>query len=148
LTMSTAAGYAGDVTAVEAFDLLKQHPNAQLVDVRTRAEWSFVGLPDLSSVDREPICLEWQQYPNMAVAPNFADVLATELRGRGTPSDAPILFLCRSGARSLAAARALAAKDFSQCFNISGGFEGPPDTSRHRGTVDGWKAHALPWIQS
>ncbi len=107
--MSTEAGYAGDVTAVEAFDLLKQHPNAQLVDVRTRAEWSFVGLPDLSSVDREPICLEWQQYPTMSVMPNFAGVLATELRARGASPDTPILFLCRSGARSLAAARALAA---------------------------------------
>ncbi|RFB78542.1 rhodanese-like domain-containing protein [Methylovirgula sp. 4M-Z18] len=146
--MNTEAGYAGDVTAVEAFDLLKQHADAQLVDVRTRAEWSFVGLPDLSSVNRDPICIEWQQYPSMVVATNFADVLDNELRARGIPSDAPILFLCRSGARSLAAARALTTKNYSQCFNISGGFEGPPDTSRHRGMVDGWKAHALPWIQS
>jgi rhodanese-related sulfurtransferase len=140
--------YAGDVTAQEAYELLSQQPKAQLVDVRTRAEWSFVGVPDLSALGKETILAEWQRYPTMEVASDFVDQLERELERRSVGQDDPILFLCRSGARSLAAAQAMLAAGWKGSRNVSAGFEGPVNTERHRGTVDGWKASELPWIQS
>jgi rhodanese-related sulfurtransferase len=138
----------GNVTAEQAFELITNEPASVLVDVRTQAEWSFVGIPDLSDAGKEPVLLEWQRYPAMSVDPAFAATLSTALEERGTGKDDAILFLCRSGARSLAAARALASLGFNRCLNISGGFEGPPDSSRQRGHLDGWKAKGLPWVQS
>lgn len=143
-----AGDYAGDLDSSEALDLLKKVPNATLVDVRTRPEWSFVGVPDLAEFGREPVFLEWQSYPSMQVNADFVPALTAELEGRGIPQDAPVLFICRSGARSRAAAMAMAAKGWSQCINVAGGFEGGPDPSRHRGSLDGWKASGLPWVQS
>jgi rhodanese-related sulfurtransferase len=140
--------YAGDVTAREAYDLLEREAKAQLVDVRTRAEWSFVGVPDLSDFGKEVVLVEWQRYPAMGVDPDFVATVERELARRGAGRDDSILFLCRSGARSLAAAQAMMAAGWRASRNVSGGFEGPPDATRHRGTVDGWKASALPWIQS
>ena len=142
-----AGEYGGDVSPDEAMAMLKDGKDAVLVDVRTQAEWSFVGVPDLSSLGRDPIFLEWQSYPTMAVDTDFTRRLEGELQRRGTPRDAPVLFLCRSGARSRSAAQALTAAGYSRCLNIAGGFEGGPDPSRHRGTIEGWKAQALPWTQ-
>ncbi|MEX1155088.1 rhodanese-like domain-containing protein [Parvibaculum sp.] len=138
--------YAGDVTPEEAFRVLGADPRATLVDVRTRAEWSFVGVPDLSGLGKEPMLLEWQVYPAMERNPRFTDDL---LAGLGANlSDAPLFFLCRSGARSRAAAIALTSVGFGRCFNIAGGFEGDLDGTRHRGARNGWKAAGLPWAQS
>jgi rhodanese-related sulfurtransferase len=142
---STATEYAGDVTAQEAWDLLVKSPAAQLVDVRTTAEWAFVGLPDLSQLGRPVHRVEWQSFPSMAPNPDFVgDVVAAV----GTDKDVPVLFLCRSGARSRAAAIALTAAGYTKAFNIAGGFEGDIDLSRHRGKINGWKAQALPWAQT
>ena len=138
--------YAGDVTPEEAFRVLGADPKATLVDVRTRAEWSFVGLPDLSGLGKEPMLLEWQAFPAMERNPRFADDLASALGP--DKKDAPVFFLCRSGARSRAAAIALTAAGFGRCFNIAGGFEGDLDGARHRGERNGWKATGLPWAQS
>lgn len=138
--------YAGDVTPEEAFRVLGADPKATLVDVRTRAEWSFVGLPDLSGMGKEPMLLEWQVFPAMERNPRFADDLASALGP--DKKDVPVFFLCRSGARSRAAAIALTAAGFGRCFNIAGGFEGDLDGARHRGGRNGWKATGLPWAQS
>jgi len=119
-----------------------------LIDVRTRAEWAYVGIVDLSAIGKETLLVEWQSYPTMAVNADFAEVLAAELDRRGVGRETALYFLCRSGARSLAAANALAEAGYDRCFNISGGFEGPLDEGRHRGSVDGWKAAGLPWVQS
>jgi rhodanese-related sulfurtransferase len=146
--MTNEHGYAGDVTADEAYTLLSKDPASLLIDVRTHAEWAYVGVPDLSKVGKEVLFVEWQQYPGMAVRSDFAEEVAKDLRERGVEEDAPVLFLCRSGVRSRAAAVALTEVGFTRCFNISGGFEGPPDGNRHRGLCDGWKAKGLPWIQS
>lgn len=138
-------GYAGDLAATDAWALLSRETAAQLVDVRTAAEWSFVGVPDLSGIDRRFHCLEWQSFPSMALNPDFVAQAASALGGK---TDAPVVFLCRSGARSRAAAIAMTAAGYTKCFNIADGFEGGLDGERHRGQQNGWKAAGLPWKQS
>ncbi len=140
--------YAGDVTPKDAWTALETEPATALVDVRTVAEWSFVGVPDLGGLGKSPLFQEWQSYPTMQVDPSFADRVAGALGAAGVTAETPVFFLCRSGARSQAAAAALTARGFARCFNIVGGFEGPLDSSRHRGGSSGWKADGLPWMQS
>lgn len=140
---SSATDYAGDVTPQQAFDALKRDAKAALVDVRTQAEWSFVGLPDLRAAGRQPVLVEWQTYPAMARNPDFA----AELARAGIEKGQPLYFLCRSGARSRAAAIAMTALGHGPCYNVAGGFEGNRDSDGHRGTVEGWKAAGCPWRQ-
>jgi rhodanese-related sulfurtransferase len=139
--------YAGDVNCRECWDLLSSEPKAQLIDVRTSAEWNFVGVPDLASIGREPILIEWQRYPDMAVNPVFVQALSAELNTRGVTPQTPLLFLCRSGARSQSAAVAMSAAGYGRSYNVAGGFEGARDAAGHRGTVEGWKFDSLPWMQ-
>lgn len=143
-----AGVYAGDVDPAEAWASLEANPKAILVDVRTRAEWSFVGLPALASLGKQPITLEWQIFPTMAVNSDFVTVLDEALIAAGMARDVPIHFLCRSGQRSRFAAAAMTAAGWSRCFNISEGFEGGLDGEGHRGRVSGWKARGLPWTQT
>jgi rhodanese-related sulfurtransferase len=140
--------YAGDIDPAQAWDLLKANSAAQLVDVRTLAEWNFVGLPDLSSLARQIHCIAWQEFPSMAPNAAFVAETAQALAAESAGKDTPVLFLCRSGARSRAAAMAMAGAGFTQAFNIAGGFEGDLDGARHRGQSNGWKAAGLPWRQS
>ena len=135
--------YAGDITAEEAWEKLVQDEGTVLVDCRTRPEWLFVGIPDLSSLGKKAVFAEWQVFPSMQVNGDFAQ----QLRSAGVTEDQQVLFICRSGARSKSAAIAMTTQGFSRCFNVSGGFEGPHDDDKHRGEVDGWKASDLPWIQ-
>lgn len=148
MSRSPAGSFAGDVTALEAFEALSSEPQSVLIDVRTKAEWGYVGIPDLSSIGKEILLVEWQSFPAMAVNEDFAEVLSAELTRRGIGQETALFFLCRSGVRSLAAANAMAAEGFDRCFNVAGGFEGPLDEDRHRGNADGWKAAGLPWVQS
>ncbi len=148
MTPPTSHNYAGDIGADEAWARLAADPKAQLVDVRTMAEWNFVGLPDLSTLGRRVHCIEWQSFPTMAANPGFANDAEQAVLAAGAGRDTPIFFLCRSGARSRAAAVAMAAAGFTQAFNVANGFEGDPDGMRHRGHINGWKAAGLPWRQS
>ncbi len=141
-------GYQADVTPEEAWKALEGEPGATLVDVRTAAEWNYVGLPDLSKIGVPLLRVEWQSFPSGAVNPAFAETLDAALRERGSGRDAPVYFICRSGARSASAAAALTAAGYARCYNVAGGFEGGRDTDGHRGTVEGWKAAKLPWVQS
>jgi len=141
---AASLSYAGDVSAADAWKRLKSDPRAQLVDVRTMAEWNFVGVPDLSVLGRRAICIEWQQFPGGGRNPDFVEEAGRALADK----EAPVLLLCRSGARSRAAAIALTAAGFAQAFNIGDGFEGDPDDDGHRGNRGGWKAADLPWRQS
>ena len=136
--------YAGDVTAQDAWQILERDPAALLVDVRSEAEWTFVGIPDLSQFGKKPALIAWQSFPGMTLNPEFAG----KVESLGLRADAPLLFLCRSGVRSRAAAQTMTARGFSQCFNVAGGFEGDLDGARHRGAMGGWKASGLPWIQT
>ena len=140
--------YAGDVSAKDAWDGLSSNPGAQLIDVRTEAEWTFVGVPDLTVLSRETLLCEWQRYPGGTPNRNFAAEAAKALEGAGHAKGAPIYFLCRSGARSRAAAIAMTAAGFGPCFNIREGFEGGLDDERRRGRSAGWKVAGLPWVQS
>jgi rhodanese-related sulfurtransferase len=140
--------YQGDVTAEEAWSALKSDPAAILVDVRTAAEWNYVGLPDLGPIGKALLRVEWQSFPSGQVNPAFAETLDAVLKKQGAPSDAPVYFICRSGARSASAAAAMTAAGYAHCFNVAGGFEGARDGEGHRGTVEGWKAAKLPWSQS
>lgn len=127
----------------DVWHALSTDPQAQMVDVRTDAEWNFVGLADLSVAGKTPALIPWQIFPSMQVNASFTD----HMKQAGLKPEDKIYFLCRSGVRSLAAAQAAIGAGYPHAFNISDGFEGPPDSDGHRGTVAGWKAEALPWRQ-
>ena len=139
--------YAGDIGCDEAWQVLATVKGAQLIDVRTKAEWSFVGLPDLSDLGLKPLLVEWQYFPSGERNPCFIAEVDAALSAAGAPPDAPVLLLCRSGGRSAAAAAALTQAGFGPAYNIIGGFEGDHDAARHRGMRSGWKAAGLAWQQ-
>jgi rhodanese-related sulfurtransferase len=132
-----------NISPVQVWEALQSNPDARLVDVRTDAEWNFVGMPDLSPVGQEPVLIPWQVYPTMQVNGAFTE----HMRRAGLGGHHHVYFLCRSGVRSLAAARAARADGFAHVYNIADGFEGPLDGERHRGVAAGWKAEGLPWRQ-
>lgn len=136
------ADYAGDVSPGEAYAALAGDEEAVLVDVRTSAEWNYVGLPDLSPVGKQVLRLEWQRFPDGTVNEQFVE----QLRAAGLSAGTPAYFLCRSGVRSAAAAAAVTAAGLGPAYNISDGFEGPHDEQGHR-AVAGWKNEGLPWRQ-
>ncbi len=125
------------------WEALKSDPQAQLVDVRTDAEWNFVGVPDLAPAGKQAVLLSWQVYPAMA----RNDAFEAQLTKAGFTPEHKIYFICRSGVRSLAAAEAARAAGFPHVYNVADGFEGPPDREGHRGRTAGWKADGLPWRQ-
>jgi rhodanese-related sulfurtransferase len=129
--------YAGAVTPAEALAILQSDAAGRLVDVRTRAEWEWVGRPP------DAIFIEWNTWPGGARNPAFAQ----ELLARVPDKAAPVLFLCRSGGRSHHAALLAHELGFAQAFNVLEGFEGNKDAHGHRGTVGGWKVAGLPWVQ-
>ncbi len=147
MTIEDNLVYAGDIEPSETWAKLKSEPRSVLVDVRTTAEWDFVGVPDLSELGQSVILLEWQQYPDMNVNPDFVATLKTELGVRGFGDETPIYIICRSGVRSRAAADAMTAAGFSKSYNVLRGFEGRRDDGGMRGKVEGWKESGLPWRQ-
>ena len=136
------------MSVLEAYQRLSADARAQLIDVRTDAEWRYVGAPDLAALEKSVIFLPWQVYPLMNVSPHFVEALGSELRARGARPSDPLLFICRSGIRSRHAASAMTAAGWTSCFNVAEGFEGPLDSRRHRGVAGGWKAQGLPWAQT
>ncbi|MCF4167443.1 rhodanese-like domain-containing protein [Zavarzinia compransoris] len=141
------ADYAGDITPGDAWRILSQDSGAVLIDVRSDAEWSFVGLPDLSAMGKTPLLVAWARFPGMVRNESFVADMKAALPEAGFRSGSPLLFLCRSGARSRAAAIAATSAGFDPAYNIIGGFEGDLDAERHRGSTGGWKAEGLPWQQ-
>jgi rhodanese-related sulfurtransferase len=143
---SSAAGYAGDVPPGETWNRLVRDAAAQLVDVRTSAEWNFVGVPNLAPLGRDALFCEWQHFPS-APNPEFVQEVIDALKQTGYRPGAPLFFLCRSGGRSRAAAIAMTEAGYGPCFNVAEGFEGRLDSEGHRGKKEGWKASGLPWVQ-
>ena len=136
-------GMVEDVAPRQAFQALADDPDAQLVDVRTEAEWTYVGLPDLQALGKRVLLVQWQTFPSGAPNRDFIG----QLGAAGLAPAHPIYFLCRSGVRSLAAAGLAEQAGYRTVFNVADGFEGPSDADGHRGQVAGWKADALPWRQ-
>ncbi len=148
--MHTDAGpLLSEVGPREAWKILSQDAASVLVDVRARPEWGFVGGPDLSEIGRDVVRCEWASWPGMVPDPGFVRALMDEVGG--LPSR--FLFLCRSGARSMRAARAVAEALSTEgravpCINVAEGFEGDLDALARRGGLNGWKARGLAWSQS
>ena len=134
----------------DAWAALKAEKDARLIDVRTAAEWTFVGCPDLSDLGHTLMKIEWAKYPDMSVNPTFANAVLEQL---GTDNPGKLMFLCRSGVRSLYAAEAVTVK-FAQigqnveCYSVAEGFEGDKDEAGQRGARNGWKYRGLAWRQS
>ncbi|MDX2308868.1 MAG: rhodanese-like domain-containing protein [Hyphomicrobium sp.] len=137
-----------DVSVRDAWQRLQSDSQSILIDVRSRAEWSFVGVPDLAAIGKRVVLLEWQTYPDGRIDPEFPTRLDQLLDGSGAGKDTELFFICRSGARSRMAAEAMAAEGYTRCHNIAEGFEGTLDAHRQRGKVEGWKAEGYPWVQS
>ena len=127
--------YAGAVKPVEAHQLLKSGA-AKLVDVRFKFEREYVGRVDGT------VGIEWKDINTGAVNPDFVKTL-----GEQFSKDDTLLYLCRSGVRSDAAARAATAAGFTHSYNILEGFEGDLDEDKHRGNKGGWRKAGLPWVQ-
>ncbi|OHU79457.1 rhodanese-like domain-containing protein [Mycobacteroides chelonae] len=136
-------GYAGDITPEAAWALLKENPEAVLVDVRTSAEWKWVGVPDLTELGRDVVYVEWVR-SNGERNEQFLDELAA---AGVTPGERPVVFLCRSGNRSIGSAELATEAGIAPSYNVVDGFEGNLDENGHRGGV-GWRAIGLPWRQS
>lgn len=127
--------YAGSVTPAEAHELLKSGA-AKLVDVRFKFEREYIGRVP------ETVGIEWKDISTGAVNPNFVQTLSEQFG-----KDDKLVFLCRSGVRSDAAAKAATAAGFTGAYNILEGFEGDLDGEQHRGNKGGWRKAGLPWIQ-
>jgi rhodanese-related sulfurtransferase len=130
--------YAGALTPKEVAEFLQLDEHARLVDVRTAAELAWVGrVPDAIEV-------EWQRYPGGVPNANF---IADLQRAAGS-NHGPLFFMCRSGARSSAAAKAASEAGITPSFNVLEGFEGDKNAEGHRGRINGWRFHGLPWVQT
>jgi rhodanese-related sulfurtransferase len=137
----------GIVSVEETWGALTSKRRTALIDVRTAAEWSFVGVPDLAQAGKSLIQVEWQRFPGGEPNENFADMVQRELNRLGAGQDTELFFICRSGVRSMMAAQTMAAAGYTHCHNVADGFEGHLDAARHRGHAGGWKARGLPWVQ-
>ena len=136
-------GYAGDIKPKDAWEILQNDPDACLIDVRTDAEWRYVGLPKLDKLGKSTYCVSWQVFPDNKLNERFVE----QVKAKGVRTDQPLLLLCRSGQRSKHAAIALTAAGYERCYNVAEGFEGDRDGGGHRGSVGGWKVAGLPWDQ-
>lgn len=150
MTASDGPG-VGEVSPAQAWTILEKEKDARLIDVRTQAEWTYVGVPDLSGIGGDLLCIEWVRFPGGSKNPDFVEEVTSSFGGR---LPGKLLFLCRSGVRSLAAANAVSGalreKGIvgTDCLNVREGFEGDADTHGHRGSVNGWKFRGLAWRQS
>lgn len=128
--------YAGDLSPQDAWAKLEQ--GAVLVDVRTEGEWAHIGIPDTKATENDPLFIQWT-FPGGIPNPDFVDQLKQQ-----APEDTGVelVFLCRSGVRSIAAAIAATQAGFT-AYNVLEGFEGEPDRYGER-TVNGWKNRGLP----
>ncbi|HBV21282.1 MAG TPA: rhodanese-like domain-containing protein [Nitrosomonas sp.] len=129
--------YKGALLPMEAYRVLQESKQTQLVDVRTQAELDWVGR--ISGAKE----IELRAYPSMQPNPGFLEQLTKEVDKKN-----PVLFICRSGARSSQAAAIATEADFVDSYNVLEGFEGDKDEQGHRGKASGWKAAGLPWEQN
>lgn len=144
------SAFVDETTPEDAWNSLATDEGAVLVDVRSRPEWSFSGMPDLAELGREVWTVEWQTWPDMTPNLGFLSDLEQQMGDQVPPR---MFFMCRAGPRSIAAATATAKQLHARGINvhitnIAEGFEGEKDANGQRGTVTGWKAAGLPWRHS
>ena len=126
-----------------AIERLQNNPQALFVDVRSKAEFKYVGYPENS------ILIPWIDDPDWEPNPEaFSDAVMQELDGRENLSDTEIILICRSGFRSNEALKCLENKGFTQVSHVASGFEGDLDENDHRGNLNGWRHDGMPWSQS
>lgn len=130
------------ITSLKAWDILSNDPDAVLVDVRTMVEWAYVGIPDLSSLGKEVVTIEWSKLTGQPNA-GFIQQLTKQV-----PMDKNLLFICRAGMRSHSASIAAAGAGYANILNVHDGFDGELNDKGQRKTVSGWCAENLPWTQS
>ena len=135
--------YIKNIESFEAWEVLKSEKNSHLIDVRTIAEWSFVGHPDLQPINKKPIFLSWKLYPDMKTNENFISHLEKEI----TDKESKLFFICKVGGRSMSAAKAAYDAGFVNSYNIKDGFDGDLDQNNQRGNINGWRAQKLFWRQ-
>jgi len=129
--------YEGALLPLEAYEIWRQAPGAKLVDVRTRAEWDYVGrIPGAVEI-------ELLTYPGNRPNPSFLVELEHQV-----DKEALVMFVCRSGGRSHNAALFAMQAGYTECYNVLEGFEGDKDAAGHRNTKGGWRTAGLPWTQS
>ncbi len=130
------------IDPIEAQDILNRDPDARLIDVRSKVEFDYVG---------HPICavhVPWKEFPDWNENPNFVAAVEGVLANDGTAGkDRALLMICRSGARSHKAGEALLHAGYTCIYNVEEGFEGDKDERQHRGNINGWRFHGLPWEQ-
>lgn len=141
-TSSGPGRFLGNISSTQVWQSLQHEVGAVLIDIRTQAEWKYVGVPDLSSLGKSLIQVEWQVFPSMERNPRFL----RELQAQGVTPGRLVYLICRSGIRSRDAAEFLAERGYAT-YNVADGFEGPLDDDSHRG-ASGWRAERLPWKQS
>lgn len=130
------------IDPIEANTILEEEQSARLIDVRSKVEFEYVGHP-LGALH-----LPWKEFPDWRENPNFVASVDAALGDDGnTGKKRALLMLCRSGVRSLHAGGALLRSGYTRVYNIEGGFEGERDSGRHRGNINGWRFHGLPWEQ-
>lgn len=134
------------ISPAEAWEIMQSNMDATLFDVRTSMEFEYVGHP-INAVN-----IPWKEAPDWSVNQDFVEQVRQVLVNKNASSegieDLPVLTICRSGKRSLAAAEELGRNGFRQLYNIDEGFEGDRDGTKHRSTINGWRYHNLPWEQS
>jgi rhodanese-related sulfurtransferase len=127
------------LTPKETARFLRDNPEALFVDCRSDMEYRFVGHP------RDAVHVSWNDGPSWEINPHFVDAvkqLAGGTHGR------PVVLICRTGERSLDAARALEAALLSRVYTVLHGFEGDVGAEGKRGGVNGWRFDGLPWETS
>ena len=131
------------VTPAQAWQILSTDTQAVLLDVRSKVEHDYVGHP------AGALNVMWKDYPEWQENVHFVAEVKAALNARGGDNTRrPILAICRSGVRSLAAVKVLAAAGYTDLSNVEQGFEGDKDAHGHRCTVSGWRYHQLPWEQT
>tara|TARA_R110002074_G_scaffold145034_2_gene293508 strand:+ start:142180 stop:142578 length:399 start_codon:yes stop_codon:yes gene_type:complete len=126
------------LSPAQAYEFLQNNSQAKLIDTRTTIEYSFVGHP------LNAIHLPLKRPPNWEAFDDFISQFAKHIPSKSTP----LILMCRSGARSMEAAKLLESAGYQELYNMEEGFEGDKDENNHRNTIGGWRFHDLPWEQS
>lgn len=126
--------------SLEVWAFLKENPEARLIDIRSSMEFLFIGHPT------DSIHIAWMEDPDWEINPNFVKEI-NQIQKASTNNNAPIVMICRSGNRSEKAGIQLLEAGLTNIYHVSDGFEGDRDDNNHRGTLNGWRFHELPWEQ-